>query len=88
LSRDWLDRLERAGNRLPDPATLFLIGTLLIILLSQLAVSAGWSVDKVVEQNGTPVIQTVAAVSLLDSNGLWWVVSHLVENFCRRCCGG
>ncbi len=81
MSRDWLDRLERAGNRLPDPATLFLIGTLLIILLSQLAVSAGWSVDKVVEQNGTPVIQTVAAVSLLDSNGLWWVVSHLVENF-------
>ena len=81
MSRDWLDRLERAGNRLPDPATLFLIGTLLIMLLSQLAVSAGWSVDKVVEQDGTRVIQTVTAVSLLDSNGLWWVVSHLVENF-------
>ena len=81
MSRDWLDRLERAGNRLPDPATLFLIGTLLIILLSQLAVSAGWSVEKVVEQNGAPVTQTVAAVSLLDSNGLWWIVSHIVENF-------
>ncbi|MGB5199480.1 MAG: AbgT family transporter, partial [Sedimenticolaceae bacterium] len=83
MSRDWLDRLERAGNRLPDPATLFLIGTLLIMLLSQLAVSAGWSVDKVVEKDGTPVIQTIAAVSLLDSDGLWWVVSHLVENFVR-----
>ncbi|MDJ0741028.1 MAG: AbgT family transporter [Gammaproteobacteria bacterium] len=81
MSSDWLDRLERAGNRLPDPATLFLIGTLAIMLLSQFAVSAGWSVDKVTEQHGTPVTQTVSAVSLLDADGLWWVISHLVDNF-------
>jgi aminobenzoyl-glutamate transport protein len=81
LSNAWLDRLERAGNRLPDPATLFLIGTLLIMLLSQLAVIWGWSVEKTIEQDGVQLTQPVTAVGLLDSDGLWWVISHLVENF-------
>jgi hypothetical protein len=42
----WLDRIERAGNALPDPATLFLLGTVAVILLSQLAVGLDWSVEK------------------------------------------
>lgn len=45
--------IERVGNRLPDPATLFLLGTLGIILLSEVAVRMDWSVThelpKVVE---------------------------------------
>ena len=28
----WLGRIERIGNRLPDPATLFLIGTVLVMI--------------------------------------------------------
>ena len=34
-----LDRIERAGNALPDPTTLFAAGAVLVMLLSQLAVS-------------------------------------------------
>jgi len=36
--------VERLGNRLPDPATLFLIGTLLVMAVSHVAVLMDWSV--------------------------------------------
>ena len=61
-----LDRIERIGNRLPDPATLFLLGTVAIMLLSQLAVSLDWQVDKPVRRDlrapvigldGAPVVE-------------------------------
>lgn len=59
--RGWLDRIEALGNALPDPATLFAIGALTVIVLSQVAVSLDWEVEKTVRQ---PV--TVAA---LDAQG-------------------
>lgn len=40
----FLGHVERLGNRLPDPATLFLIGTLFVMVLSHLAVVMDWSV--------------------------------------------
>jgi len=111
-----LDRIERLGNALPDPATLFLLGALAVMGLSQLAVSLDWSVEKTVAREvqvpvldaaGNPVMDplsdralTVAkldpatgdvarervavpvrAVSLLSSDGLYWAISSLVNNF-------
>ncbi|MCF7990806.1 MAG: AbgT family transporter [Thiohalocapsa sp.] len=77
----WLDRLEHAGNRLPDPATLFFAGTLLLMLLSQLAVWLGWQVQRSVQRDGEPVTETITPVSLMDADGVWWLLSNLVENF-------
>jgi aminobenzoyl-glutamate transport protein len=111
-----LDRIERLGNALPDPATLFLLGALAVMGLSQLAVSLNWSVEKTVTREvqvpvldaaGNPLMDplsgralTVAqldpatgdvvrervavpvrAVSLLSSDGLYWAISSLVNNF-------
>jgi aminobenzoyl-glutamate transport protein len=73
----FLDRVERLGNRLPDPATLFLIGTLLIMALSAIAVAWDWSV------HSTTLQRTLRARNLLDSDGVWWLLSHLIENFIR-----
>ncbi len=42
----FLGWIERVGNRLPDPATLFLVGTIGVMILSQLAVSLDWSVPQ------------------------------------------
>lgn len=70
-----LDQIERLGNRLPDPATLFLAATLFLMLFSALAAGLGWQIAS--PAGG----QTVRAVSLLDSDGLWWLLSHLVDNF-------
>ena len=59
-----LDLIERLGNHLPDPATLFVLGTLAVMLVSGLATAAGWNVhgelpqpvaDEVVLPDGTTV---------------------------------
>jgi p-aminobenzoyl-glutamate transporter AbgT len=43
-ANDWLEQLERAGNRLPDPATLFFTGTLLALMMPYALVFAvAWS---------------------------------------------
>ncbi len=76
-----LARLERAGNRLPDPAPLVFLATVIVMGLSQLAEMAGWSVEKTVARQGGPTTEAVEARGLLDSSGLWWLASHLVENF-------
>ena len=40
----WPKQLERAGNRLPDPATLFFNGTLLALMMPYALVFAvAWS---------------------------------------------
>jgi len=45
-----LDRIERLGNRLPDPTTLFLVGALAVMVLSQVAVSLEWEVRRTISQ--------------------------------------
>jgi len=69
-----LDRIEEKGNRLPDPATLFVIGTGIVMFLSWLATSMTWEVHS--ELTGTLVAQ-----SLLSSEGIWWLLSNMVNNF-------
>ena len=51
-STGWLDRIERLGNALPDPATLFVLGALAVMAASQLAVHLDWSVEKTVARGG------------------------------------
>jgi len=45
-----LDAIERIGNGLPDPATLFAIGAALVMVLSQVAVSLDWTVTKTISR--------------------------------------
>ncbi|MEM9802983.1 MAG: AbgT family transporter, partial [Planctomycetota bacterium] len=110
----FLGWVERVGNRLPDPATLFLIGTFGVMALSALAVAADWTVvnelprpvegspgevrwetvmeDQVVQTtlaDGTVVDETVSqpkvskARSLLTADGIYWLLSSLVDNFMK-----
>ena len=77
-----LDLIERIGNRLPDPATLFLIGTVLVIVASWLIASADMVV---VEKLPQPVTETVTDASgatveqpVLDEDGaevIEWVTT-------------
>jgi len=71
-----LNRIEETGNRLPDPATLFVIGTGIIMLLSWLATSMTWEVHS--ELTGTLIAQ-----NLLSSDGVWWLLSNMVNNFIK-----
>lgn len=76
-----LDRIERVGNALPDPATLFLVGAFLVVAASQVAVWLEWSVEKTLSRGGALVLQVVEPTSLLSSDGLYWALDSMVENF-------
>lgn len=105
----FLGWVERVGNKLPDPATLFLIGTLLVMALSHVAVLLDWSVvhelpmksadgqsivwevqpdvHEVTLDDGSTVSQVLEGPktsrprSLLTAAGIFWLLSHLVDNF-------
>ena len=74
-SRGLLGLIERVGNRLPDPVTLFAIGALVVLLISQLGAWLGWSATN------PRTDEVVVVKSLLSSDGLRWVWRSLVENF-------
>lgn len=76
-----LDALERIGNRLPDPVALFFIGLLVVIVLSHLASVLEWSVINTADQSNGAIAKPIVAKSLLNSEGIWWLLSHLVHNF-------
>ena len=84
-----LNWVERVGNRLPDPITLFLLGTLVVLAISQIAVWQEWSVDKTVikkekvegvEHVGKETV-TVKPRGLLSGDDAYWVINNLVKNF-------
>ena len=85
-SSGWLDIVERLGNRLPHPMTLFVIGALVVLGLSQLAASSGWMVEKKVMEEGpdgslqaTTVV--VKAKGLLSGDDAYWTIENIVNNF-------
>lgn len=87
--------IERVGNRLPDPATLFLIGTVLVMIASAVASESGWIVEERLpdhsilnEQSGdnskvkwVETGRTFEANNILTRDGVFWAISSMVENF-------
>jgi len=67
--------IERIGNALPHPATLFLVLSLLVVVASDIAVRMGVEVVK----PGTDDI--VRPISLLTIEGLHRILTGLVTNF-------
>ena len=92
--RGWLAWIERIGNRLPDPATLFLIGTVLVMIASAAAAKTQWIVEeRLPEQTAAlgqaaeatvkwvPTGKTYEANNILTRDGLFWAISSMVKNF-------
>ncbi len=71
----FLDAVEWAGNRLPEPATLFVILCAAVVLLSSAVASTGWSVRH--PSTGAEV----QVVSLLNGDGLRRMLTSAVSNF-------
>lgn len=72
----FLDWVERVGNKLPDPVTLFIIGALLVLIGSHIAVVAGWEAPHPTNDG-----EFVRPLSLLTSEGMQWVWLNMVKNF-------
>ena len=78
-----LDTVERVGNGLPNPATIFLILTGVVIVLSALCAALGVSVtyDYLDSATGEITQKTVNAVSLMDPDSIRHMVTTVVSNF-------
>ena len=62
----WLDRLERAGNALPDPTSLFVLGALLVLVGAEIAVRSDWVVAKTITRPVTETVVDAAGAPLVD----------------------
>ena len=70
-----LDALERAGNALPNPATLFLLMAGLVVVAS--AITAGLGVTVLHPKDGS----TISVVNLLSREGIRRMFTEAVRNF-------
>jgi aminobenzoyl-glutamate transport protein len=61
-----LDRIERAGNALPDPTTLFELGALLVLIGSEAASRLEWRVEKTITRVATEVVVDGSGAPILD----------------------
>ncbi len=75
----FLNFVERAGNRLPHPVTIFFILALAVILISELGVRLDWNVTF---YNAKAKAETsVQAISLLNAEGIRYMINSAVKNF-------
>ncbi|WP_421706263.1 AbgT family transporter [Alloalcanivorax xenomutans] len=74
-SAGWLSRLERLGNRLPHPTLLFVWLCVLMLPLSAILSALGANAFHPQEQ------KEIVVRSLLDSDGLRYLFSHMIGNF-------
>ena len=80
----FLDAVEKAGNAMPNPATLFLILTALVMVISAICAACGVSVtyETIDTANGNAVVETtVNAVNLLSVDMIRQIVTKVVSNF-------
>ena len=70
-----LDSIERAGNKLPDPITLFLGLSVIVVLISALCSALG--VSAVNPADGS----TIEVFNLLSADGLRYLWSNVITNF-------
>lgn len=75
LTMRLLDGVERVGNKLPHPVTLFAVFALLVIIASWIASTAG------VEVEDPASGETLQVVNLLSSEGIKYMFESMVENF-------
>jgi aminobenzoyl-glutamate transport protein len=68
--------IERVGNRLPDPATLFVLGCALVLFGSAVAAASGWSVPHPSRPG-----ESVTAVNLLTVSEQRWIWLNVIKNF-------
>ena len=84
-----LNAVEWAGNKLPDPVTLFVIGALLVPVISQVVYMLGWEVEMVAPtQAGREVVlqgtgETIRALPMLTWDSLYGWTSRLIDNFLK-----
>ena len=76
-----LNGIERVGNSLPHPVTLFAIFALAVVVISAVCAALGVSATGNLVSGGELKETTVTAVSLLTKEGLAYIFTSAVNNF-------
>lgn len=81
LFNKFLDGIERVGNALPHPVTLFVMFCAAIILISDLCARAGVAVEFTMIDRKTleTSVQNIEAVSLMNADGLRYMLTSAVK---------
>ncbi|MBP1578140.1 MAG: AbgT family transporter, partial [Oscillospiraceae bacterium] len=79
----FLNTVERVGNRLPHPITLFFIFCMLIVVISAICEATGVSATGDLYNSATQSVErtTVYAVSLMNTEGIVYMLTSAVSNF-------
>ncbi|QDI90834.1 AbgT family transporter [Salicibibacter halophilus] len=72
----FLDFIERTGNRLPHPVTLFAILAVIVIIVSAIVASFDMSVEDPAEPG-----ETLEVLNLLSGEGIQYIFTSMVDNF-------
>lgn len=83
LFNKFLNGVEKAGNKLPHPVTLFAILSLGIVVLSAIFSALGVSATGEIMNQKTMELeqQTVETVSLLSGEGIKYMITNAIKNF-------
>lgn len=78
-----LDKVEKIGNGLPHPTTMFIIFTLVLIIISWLAAKAGLKVsyETFDTTTNTLITKETAAINLLSPNSIRFMYTSIINNF-------
>lgn len=79
----WLNVIEAAGNRLPHPITMFAMLAVGIVLISGVCAALGVSATGELIDTKTMEVteQTIQVVSLMNREGLVYMLTQAVNNF-------
>lgn len=75
----FLNMVEVVGNRLPHPVTIFIMLSVAVIIISEIASRAGVSVTYYDAKAKKDAV--VGAVSLMNAEGLHYMFTHATSNF-------
>lgn len=83
LFQRFLDGVERVGNALPHPVTIFFILCLIVMVVSHICYKMGVSVNftKIDKETKEVTDSVVAVVSLLTPDGIRYIFENAVKNF-------
>lgn len=79
LFNSFLDMIEKSGNKLPHPVTLFIIFALAVVVISEIAFRAGLTVS--FYDAKAKADATVSAISLMNAEGLRYMINNATKNF-------
>lgn len=83
LTDKFLNVIEKGGNALPHPGTLFAILAVVVIIISGIGYALGWSVDFIgINRKTFKVEEMVVKVKpLVTKEGVNYIFTSLVKNF-------